>query len=364
MRRLHKKGYRLLSYPGIALIFGLAFLFSVRSAGAGREVTFRVGPDGDYAAISAALEAIPDDASSVRIRIAPSLLPAERDAELMVPDAPSLERVTFEADLEVGAARRVRVLSVWRIFANGVALTIGPGLEFPNASVFGGSLAADRSLATVLTTELTIAGVVSNVYGGGLALAGGVSIVRGASSVKLAAGGEVIWQLCGGGAAEGTNAYATIGDTDVSVSGRAAYAFAGGAARGGGRSEVVGVSRIALEAEGASSVALFGGGLAEGDASAYRTEDSVVSVAGTAAWVFGGDYAFGRGAAKLSGMASVTILPGASVAELYAGSFATDEGSVAEIASAKIAGSERAERYRPGSVSSKGGSAEDPEIGG
>ena len=363
MRELHKIRCRFLSYSGIALILGLAFLFSVRPSGAGRrEVTFTVGPAGDYMSISAALEAIPNDAFSVRIRIAPSLQAAERDAELMVPDAPSLERVTFEAALEAGAAQRVRVLSVWRIFANGVALVIGPGLEFPNASVFGGSLAADHSLATVLTTDLTIAGMVSNVYGGGLALTGGVSIVRGAASVKLETGGEVIWQLCGGGAAEGPDAYATIGDTDVSVSGRVAYAFAGGAARGGGRSEVVGVSRISLEAEGASSVALFGGGLAEGDGSAYRTADSAVSVAGRAAWVFGGDYAFGRGAAELTGMASVAILPGASVVELYAGSFATDEGSVASIAAAEIAGAERSAFYRPGSVSSKGGTAEDPEI--
>ena len=352
----------------------LIFLTAVPTVSAGREWVAAVGADGGYPTIADALASIPVNAGHVRIRISPALQASLRDAVLTVPQTAGLERITFEADPAAGAKaswrirtrllakRSVCALSVYHLYAGGIPLTIGPRLILANGSVFGGSKAELRDLATVHSTEITIAGEVANAYGGGYAKDGGKSIVRGETSVLVEATGSVHWKVCGGGLAEGADAYATVGDTTVRIHGDAAYVFGGAAASAGGSADVIGVSRVEVAPGGRSTVAVFGGGTASDDGSEVRTADSEVIVRGIAEWVFGGDYAFSRGAAAFSGLASVAIDPAASVSELYAGSFATDEGSFAEIARARVEGAAFADSYSERSVASKGAEAKDPVL--
>lgn len=362
---------------GLASVFILTFLVflnPVSSAFAEREWIAAVGDGAPYAAIADALDAIPLNAGHVRIRIAPTIEASLRDAVLTIPQTAGLTRVTFEADPTLGsrtpwrvktrllANRSVRVGSVYHVYANGIPLRIGPGLIFPNGSVFGGSKAELHDLATVHSTEVSIAGEVADVYGGGYAKDGGKSIVRGDTSVLIEATGAVYWKVCGGGFAEGAEAYATASDTSVRIHGETAYVFGGGAAGAGGSADVIGVSRVALAPEGRSTVALFGGGTASEEGSEVRTTDSEVIIYGSAEWVFGGDYAFARGAAALSGLALIVIDPAASVSELYAGSFATDRGSFVEIARARVEGANSAAFYSDRSVASRDAEADDPAI--
>lgn len=187
---------------GLASVFILTFLVflnPVSSAFAEREWIAAVGDGAPYAAIADALDAIPLNAGHVRIRIAPTIEASLRDAVLTIPQTAGLTRVTFEADPTLGsrtpwrvktrllANRSVRVGSVYHVYANGIPLRIGPGLIFPNGSVFGGSKAELHDLATVHSTEVSIAGEVADVYGGGYAKDGGKSIVRGDTSVLIEA---------------------------------------------------------------------------------------------------------------------------------------------------------------------------------
>lgn len=358
---------------GFILII-LYFLAAVSPAFAEREWVATVGEGEAYKAIADALDSIPINAGHVRIRIAPTLQETLRDAVLSVPQTAGLTRVTFEAAPTLGskapwrkktrmiAKRPVRVISIYYLYANGIPLRIGPGLILANGSVFGGANAESYNLATVHSTEISIAGEAANVYGGGYAKDGGKSIVRGDTSVLIEAGGAVHWKVCGGGLAEGAESYATAADTSVRIHGEAAYAFGGAAASAGGSADVIGVSRVELTPSGRSSVALFGGGTASDADSEVRTTDSEVLVAGNAQWVFGGDYAFDGGKGILSGLASIVVNPGASVLELYAGSFATDPGSSVEIAKARVSGAEFAAVYADRSVAAKDAEAEDPTI--
>lgn len=349
------------------LLFCLIFLrvfianFPVQGAEDVRSWSAAIGVGAEFETINAALKAIPVNASDVTLRIQSTLADAQQDTIISIPILEHLKSVSFEADRsQTDEERPFRADSVYTIYANGIPLSISAGIEFPNASVFGGSSAAGEALSSVESTQLSISGKVANVYGGGHAADGGSAIVTGSASVRIEEGGEVYWKVCGGGLAEGAGSVASVAETRVTVAGTVSYGFGGGAAELGAQSEVITQSTLDLSASGYASVALFGGGIASDMGSRYESADTNIRIAGEAAWVFGGDYAFAGGSVELSGVAVSEILPGAVVSELYAGSFAIDADSVASIAAARVIGGDLAVKYAPTSIASKNAAVSQP----
>lgn len=327
--------------------------------------TASIGTDAEYETISAALKAIPIGTAEVTLRFRSTLANAQQDSIISIPELEQLQSVRFEADLsesELDEGRTFRADSVYYVYANGVPLSIGAGIELPNASIFGASSASGKALSSVESTQLSIGGKVANVYGGGYASGGGTAFVSGLASVRIEPAGEVYWKVCGGGLAEGGGSTASVAETNVVIGGKVSYGFGGGAAELGGRNSVTIQSALELSESGKASVALFGGGLASDLNSRYESADTIIRILGEAAWIFGGDYAFAGGSTELFGVATSEIRPDARVSELYAGSFAIDPDSQAVIASAFVTGGEIAAKYTPSSVASKNATVNGPNL--
>lgn len=327
---------------------------------ASNQTELTVGPTGEYATISDALAAIPINAGAVILRIQDSIEPSERDLVCVVPTIAGLKSVRIEPFAEEPNAI-VYIKSIGRFFANGIPLEITSGVEMPDAWIFGGSMALSGELASVADSELTINGKVPYVFGGGYAENGGKSIVRGRATVTVGETGVVYWQLGGGGYASGEDAYASVGDTLVTIAGSADYAFGGGSAHNTGRADVVGISQIRLTKTGRIPVAIFGGGSAASIGSTYETADAKISIDGTARWVFGGDYAYLGGNADLMNTVEISIGENANVEELYAGGFATDPDSEITVRKVIVTDGDRAIGLYLSSVASKGAKATDPK---
>ena len=118
-----------------------------------------------------------------------------------------LERVTIDADKPVNINMQNRP-----IFANGIHLTIGKNITMVNSVIYAGGK-PENGTDTVKRAELTIHGMVGNVYAGGSAECPGC--VSEVDEVTLTVTGNILDNMYCGGFASGKGAKATVKTSNV-----------------------------------------------------------------------------------------------------------------------------------------------------
>ena len=284
---------------------------------------------GDYGSITEMLDAIPEDAGAVTIRLWRSIF-EENDAILEIPADRGITEITFQPDEGID---RIVQPGLFRICANGIPITIGEGLTLENGNIYGGACVSEGE-KHLEGSHVTIDGTVAFVFGGGFAENGAFSAVD-APSVLVSEMGTVYFQVFGGGHAYGQGSRVLDRSTTVQINGTADYVLGGGFGEDGGTSEceqtLVNVAENALTA-----VALFTGGSASGEGSRSAVENAKAVLEGRAVSAFSGDLAFKGGETKMNQSSRLEILPTGSAEYVYMGSFASDPGSDAWVKTSEL----------------------------
>ncbi|MBQ6517716.1 MAG: hypothetical protein IJI14_03295 [Anaerolineaceae bacterium] len=308
----------------ISILFSLMFLFTTLSAAA----DFVIDMD-DHGSLTEALENIPMDAGIVTLKLSKQNL-KDSDTKLSLPDDRNIKEFVI---MPPDGSENISCPEMERICANGIPLTIGEGVALENASIYGGRCASGEE-AQIETSNLTIAGSVGFVFGGGFAENGGTSNVT-ETFVTLKNSGVVYFEIFGGGHAYSEGSQVKSESTSLKISGTADYVLGGGFAEDGGTSECLHTD-ITVTEESNIPVALFSGGSASGSGSLSSVENAKAAVAGRANWAFSGDFAFAGGETRLNGSSRLEILS-AGISEIaYMGSFSSDEGSAAYVNTAEL----------------------------
>ena len=283
----------------------------------------------DYGSITETLNAIPENAGNVTIRLWRSVF-TDEDALLEIPADRGITAITFQPDEGI---ERIALPGLFRICANGVPLTIGEGLIFENGNIYGGACTAEGE-AHLDRSILNIEGEAAFVFGGGFAENGAVSTVL-ETSVTVNPKGTVYYETFGGGHAYGENSRVSAESASVHINGTAAYVLGGGLGEEGGTSECENTF-VHIAENALAEVALFSGGSAAGAGSRSVVENAKAVIEGRAVSAFSGDFASGGGETKLNRASRLEILSSGSSDYVYLGSFATDPGSDAWVNTAEV----------------------------
>lgn len=283
----------------------------------------------NYGSVGEAINAIPMDAGKVTLKLSKQEF-RDSDRILNIPSDRNIKEIIL---LPKDDSKTLSLPELERICANGVPLTIGPGLNLENAGIFGGSCVSGTE-AVLKTSDVTVEGSVGFLFGGGFAENAGSSAVE-ETSVTLKNTGLVYYEIFGGGHAYGEGSQVKSQRTSLSISGSADYVLGGGFAEDGGTSVCEQTDIIATE-NSSIPVALFTGGSASGEGSLSTVENAKAVLSGKANWAFSGDFAFGGGQTCMERATRLEILDGAISEIAYMGSFASDEGSEAFVNTSEL----------------------------
>lgn len=283
----------------------------------------------DFESITEALQAVPENAGIVILKLSGSNL-KETSNRLSLPSDKNISEFVFLPD---DGHDSVSLPDVERICANGVPLVIGEGIIMENVSIYGGACNSEGELS-VTSSSITVSGAVGFVFGGGFAENGAASFVD-ESSVTLTKTGLVYFEVFGGGHAYGGGSRVSVNNAALKISGTSDYVLGGGFAEDGGISECNN-AYVETTEESSVPVALFTGGSASGAGSLSVVESAKGVVAGKANWAFSGDFAFGGGKTELKLASRLEILSTGESEIVYMGSFASDEGSEAIVNTAEL----------------------------
>lgn len=283
----------------------------------------------DLGSVSEALAAVSENAGEVTLRISLENL-KENDSKLEIPADRGITGITL---LPADETKTLSLPGIERICANGVPLTIGNGIVLENASIYGGACVSGTDIR-LETSSVTILGTVGFVFGGGFAENGGSSAVS-ETSVTIAEGALVYYEVFGGGHAAGTGSRAASDQTKISLLGTTDYLLGAGFAEDGGSSECTRTS-VLIGETGDVEVALFAGGSAAGKGSRSSVDNSFARLEGFAHWAFPGDFAFGGGETRLERAGRLEISSAGSAVNAYIGSFSSDSGSSAWMNTAEL----------------------------
>ena len=283
----------------------------------------------DFNLITDALDALPENAGEVTLKISSDNL-KETDSNLTIPSDRGITGITI---VPAEGSGTLSLPGIGRICANGVPLTIGAGLVLENASIYGGACASGEDIR-LDSSSVTVLGTVGFVFGGGFAENGGSSEVA-ETSVTIAEGALVYYEVFGGGHAAGTDSRAASDLTKVELSGTTDYLLGAGFAEDGASSECTQTSVLVGES-GDVEVALFAGGSAAGEGARSSVDNAFARLEGFAHWAFQGDFAFGGGETRLERAGRLEISASGSSVNAYLGSFASDRGSSAWINTAEL----------------------------
>ncbi len=297
--------------------------------------------------VSAGLDRLPENAGIVTV-----LLTKETpDKMISIPADKGITEIRF---LPADESKVITLLEIERICAGGIPLTLGNGLDLINTSIYGGACVSGKE-ARLEASSVRISGSAGFVFGGGFAENRGVSVVEN-PSVSLDAGGQVYYEVFGGGHAYGEESKVSSEVTSVTILGTADYVLGAGFAEDGGFSECVGTD--VNVGEGASvKVALFAGGSASGEGSLSTVDSPFARLEGFANWAFSGDFAFGGGKTRTDQSGRLEVLSTGSSGNAFLGSFASDEGSNAYINTAELMNCGTVELITQHSQSSDGADA-------
>ena len=283
----------------------------------------------EYGSITETLNAIPENAGNVTIRLWRSVF-TEEDSLLEIPADRGITKITFEPDEGID---RIALSDLYRICANGVPLTIAEGLIFENGNIYGGACVSEGEIH-LDHSLLNIEGDAAFVFGGGFAENGAVSTVR-ETSVVVGRSGTVYYEVFGGGHAYGENSRVSVETTSVQIDGTAAYVLGGGFGEEGGTSECE-TTFTKITESALAEVALFSGGSASGTGSCSIVGNAKAVIDGRAASAFSGDFASGGGMTELNQASRLEISSSGSSDYVYMGSFATDPGSDARVNTSEV----------------------------
>ncbi len=331
----------------LSACLGPALLFLTAAYPAAAEITLNAD---EYGSVSAAFDAIPQDAGSVTILL-PGKLSAEQDADIRIPEDRGITEIRLLPD---PASEKAVLDSVTRICANGIPLTIGKGIRMENASIYGGACVAGTE-ASLQSSSLKVGGEVGFVFGGGLAENGGYSAVT-ETNVTIDEGSLIFYEVFGGGHAFGNGSRVFTESAAASVMGTVDYVLGAGYAESGGTSECVRTA-VTVGETGSVAVALFGGGSAADEGSHSSVGNTFTQLSGSAHWAFPGDFAFAGGETSLDHAGRLEILASGTASEAYLGSFSSDPGSRAFMNTAELMNCGTAEEVIRRSQSADGGEA-------
>ena len=283
----------------------------------------------NFGSLEDALDSIPEDAGVVSLKISSNNLNIS-DTIVKLPSDRNIKEILI---IKADEVDKVSLPEIERICANGVPLTIGEGVVMENASIYGGACASAEEKQTE-SSNLTIAGTVGFVFGGGFAEKGGTSSVQ-ETSVTLTKTGLVYYEIFGGGHAFGKGSRVFSENTAVRILGAADYVLGGGFAEGGGASECT-QTNVTSEKDSSVFIALFSGGSASGSGSLSTVGNAKAATAGEAHWAFSGDFAFGGGKTRLEHASRLEILSSGVTEIAYMGSFASDFGSEAFVNTSEL----------------------------
>ncbi len=311
--------------------FSVVFLFVILMlclifSPAGADLTLDAS---DFGSVSDALAAVPENAGNVILKISKENL-KENDANLVIPSDRGITKLTI---LSADDTKSLSFPGIGRICANGVPLTIGEGIVFENASIYGGACVSGGDIR-LDTSSVTLLGTVGFVFGGGFSENGGCSAVT-ETSVTVAENALVYYEVFGGGHAVGPDSRAVSDQTNVDLEGTTDYLLGAGFAEDGAVSECT-QTTVFIGESGDVEVALFAGGSASGEGSRSSVDNAFARLEGFAHWAFSGDFAFGGGGTRLERAGRVEISPSGSSVNAYLGSFSSDAGSSAWVNTAEL----------------------------
>ena len=283
----------------------------------------------EFGSISDALDAVPENAGNITLRISKENL-KENDANLMIPSDRGITGITL---IPADETKTLSLPGIERICANGVPLTVGKGIVLANASIYGGACVSGADVR-LDASSVTLLGTAGFVFGGGFAENGGSSEVS-ETSVTVAEGALVYYEVFGGGHAAGTGSRTISDRTNVSLLGTADYVLGAGFAEDGAVSQCT-QTTVLIGETGDVEVALFAGGSASGAGSRSSVDSSFARLGGFAHWAFPGDFAFGGGETRLERAGRLEISASGSSVNAYLGSFAADKGSSAWMNTAEL----------------------------
>ena len=304
----------------LLFLFVLTFCLAPSASG-----DFTVDTAG-FESIGSALETVPESAGSVTVLLHSGV----NDEIVSVPTDRGITDIQFLPAEDGGT---VSLPGIARICANGIPFVLGEGIILENAGIYGGECVSGTE-KSLKTSSLTIFGLAGFVFGGGFSEKAGLSVVS-EPSVILTKTGSVLYEVFGGGHAYGEGSRVSSDKKSVLVEGDADYVLGGGYAEEGGISDC-GQTYVSVSEDGSVPVALFSGGSAAGTGSVSSVENAKAVIEGKAASAFSGDFAYGGGLTKINQASRLEILVPGSVENAYMGSFASDPGSDAFVNTAEL----------------------------
>ena len=284
---------------------------------------------GDYGSITEMINAIPENAGLVTLRLWRSIF-EESDAILEIPADRGITGIIFEPDEGI---EHIALPGLFRICANGIPLTLSEGLVFENGNIYGGACVSEGE-AHLERSEVTVKGEVAFVFGGGFAENGALSVVD-EPSVVVSETGSVYFEAFGGGHAYGSGSRVASVNTNVQINGTADYVLGGGFGEDGGTSECE-QTFVTMAENARAGVALFSGGSASGKGSTSIVENAKALLYGSAASAFSGDFALNGGITKMNQSSRLEILTTGTAKYVYMGSLASDPGSDAWVNTSEL----------------------------
>lgn len=283
----------------------------------------------EFGSVTETLAAIPEKAGEITLKISKENL-KENDVKLEIPADRGITGITL---LPADETKTLSLPWIERICANGVPLTIGEGIILENSSIYGGACVSGADVR-LETSSVKLSGTVGFVFGGGFAENGGSSEVA-ETSVTVAEGALVYYEIFGGGHAAGPDSRTVSDRTNVLLLGTTDYLLGAGFAEDGADSQCTQTS-VFIGGTGDVEVALFAGGSAAGEGSRSSVDSSFARLEGFAHWAFPGDFAFGGGETRLERAGRLEISSAGSAVNAYLGSFASDSGSSAWMNTAEL----------------------------
>ncbi len=192
------------------------------------------------------------------------------------------------------------------------------------------------------------------IYGGANVTAGQRSSLQ---STYLDIYGSVN-KVVAGSKAKGASAYARVGNTMLIMHGKASgWLYGGGAALYGGHSVVEGMASMYVMPGASIDLSIAGGGYAFGAGAVSEVRDSIMDVSGSVVYaVFLGGYADQSSTAKTTGQAYLTLQPQGNIGQsVWYGGRAYNKSVVTlDTASAQISGRVGASVHKEGRASDGG----------
>lgn len=299
--------------------------------------------------INDAIDLIPQNAGDYFVTLDSADISA---ATIELPTDRGLDHLTIE---KAPATDHLNIVGLERIIANGISLTIGEGISLPDCSIYGGAYAGYGEELVLESSEIVLNGEAAFLFGGGIAMDGGTSVVNN-SFIIVSAGADVAYEVFGGGHAAGEGSVARVDASAIECDGSSDYVLGGGLAEYGG-SAVTAYADTVIGEHGDVRVALFAGSSAADEGSHAESGIMLARLTGRAAWAFSGDFAYNGGTCELTKYGSLVVEKEGYTGSAYIGSFASSEGSSAEINTAQLTVCGIADDITEKSLSTDGGKA-------